>query len=175
MKGDLLDPVSVSSIVGGKDVVIVSVRGVIGKSGDATRALQYIAAERLVDALYPLADDGARLLHIGGSGSLEVRPGVLFSDTLPRFILPRGLKTEIDGQILALEFFRKVDDVRWTYITPPKSFNNRSRTGNYRIGGDRALEDDRGRTRISRADFAVAVIDEAETAGHVRQRVSIAW
>ena len=38
-----------------------------------------------------------------------------------------------------------------------------------------ALEDSRGRTRLSRADFAVALIDEAEQAKYVRQRISVAY
>jgi putative NADH-flavin reductase len=41
--------------------------------------------------------------------------------------------------------------------------------------GDRALQDDRGRTRVSRADFAVALIDEAEQARHVREQTSVAY
>ena len=175
VRGDLLDRESVTDIVSGKDVVIVSVRGVIGDSGTPESALQYLAAETLVDALFRLGDDAPRLIHVGGSGSLEVEPGVLFAQKLPKIILPKGLEVEILGQILALEFLRKVDDVKWTYVTPPKSFSNGPRTGAYRIGGDRALEDERGRTRMSRADFAVALIDEAEQAAHVRERISVAY
>ena len=175
VKGDLLDADSVAAIVAGKDVVIVSVRGVIGDSGNADSALQFLAAENVVDVLSRMGEDAPRLLHVGGSGSLEVEPGVLFAEKLPRIALPKGLEVEILGQILALEFFGKVDDVRWTYVTPPKSFTNGPRTGSYRIGGDRALEDERGRTRISRADFAVALIDEAEQARHIRQRISVAY
>ena len=175
MKGDLLDPASITQLVEGKDVVIVSVRGVIGEPNQSTNALQFMAAENMVDALYLQGDDGPRLLHIGGSGSLYVKPDKRFADTLPRWALGRKLNTEIDGQILALEFFRKVDDVRWTYITPPKRFSNGPRTGDYRLGSDNALEDSRGRTRISRLDFAVAVIDEAENAEHVRERISVAY
>jgi putative NADH-flavin reductase len=70
---------------------------------------------------------------------------------------------------------QKVDDVKWTYATPPKNLTNGPRTGEFRIGGNRALQDDRGRTRVSRADFAVALIDEAEQAGHVRQQFSVAY
>jgi putative NADH-flavin reductase len=175
VQGDLLDPDSVAETVAGKDVVIVSVRGVIGDSGGAETALQFIAAETLVDVLSRLGADAPRLLHVGGAGSLEVEPGVLFAEKLPRIVLPKGLEVEILGQILALEFFGKVDDVRWTYVTPPKSFSNGPRTGRYRIGGDLALEDERGRTRISRADFAVALIDEAEQARYVRKRISVAY
>ncbi len=173
-KGDLLDPESVASIVAGRDVVVNSVRGVIGDSGAPDSALQFMAAERLVDALYAIKD-APRLIHIGGAGSLEVKPGVLLADRLPNFILPKKFKIEVRGQILALEFYRKVDDVRWTYVTPPKWFTNGPRTGEFRIGGDQKLTDERGRSRLSRADFAVAVVDEIEAAAHIRERISIAY
>lgn len=175
VEGNLLDMVEVARTVSGKDVVILSVRGVIGNSGKPESALQFIAAETLVDVLFPLGKNAPRLIHVGGSGSLEVEPGVLFAAKLPKILLPKDLEIEILGQLLTLEFFRKVDDVNWTYVTPPKNFTNGPRTGVFRIGGDRALEDSRGRTRVSRADFAVALIDEAEQARHPRQRISVAY
>ena len=175
VKGDLLDQASVTSIVTGADVVIVSVRGVIGDSDKPESALQFMAAEALVDAVYQMGPDAPRLLHVGGSGTLEVEPGVTFAAKLPTVLLPRDLELEILGQMLALEFFGKVDDVQWTYVTPPKNFTNGRRTGEYRIGGDLALKDRRGRTRVSRADFAVALIDEAERAEFLGQRISVAY
>jgi putative NADH-flavin reductase len=175
VKGNLLDKESVAGIVTGKDVIILSVRGVIGDARTPESALQFIAAETLVDALFPMGRNAPRLIHVGGSGSLQVEPGVLFAAKLPKILLPKNLELEILGQILALEFYGKVDDVTWTYITPPKNFTNGPRTGVFRIGGDRALEDSRGRTRVSRADFAVALIDEAEQAMHPRQQISVAY
>lgn len=174
VKGDLLDKASVTEIVTGQDVVVLSVRGVIGDSGAPESALQFMAAEILVDVLYQ-QPDAPRLLHVGGSGSLIVEPGVRFAAKLPTILLPKGLEVEILGQILALEFYRKVDDVAWTYVTPPKNFTNGKRTGVFRIGGSDALKDKRGRTRVSRADFAVALIDEAEQARHVREQISVAY
>ena len=175
VEGNLLDKAGVARTVTGKDVVILSVRGVIGNSGKPESALQFIAAETLVDVLFPLGKNAPRLIHVGGSGSLEVEPGVLFAAKLPKILLPKDLEIEILGQMLTLEFFRKVDDVNWTYVTPPMNFTNGPRTGVFRLGGDRALKDSRGRTRVSRADFAVALIDEAEQARHPRQRISVAY
>lgn len=175
VKGDLLDSASVAETVAGHDVVIVSVRGVIGDSGSPESALQFIAAENLVDVLSTMGDDAPRLLHVGGSGSLFVEPDKMFAETLPKIVLPKNLEIEILGQILALEFFGKVDDVDWTYVTPPIYFTNGPRTGEFRIGGDAALVDDQGRTRLSRADFAVALIDETEQASHPRQQISVAY
>ena len=90
-------------------------------------------------------------------------------------MLPKALESEIIGQIWALDFLRGIDDVRWTYATPPKNLTNGERTGDYRVGGDAMLEDARGRSRVSRADFAVAIVDEAERAAHVNARFSIAY
>ena len=175
VKGDLLDEASVARTVAGKDVVILSVRGVIGDSGSPESALQFIAAETLVDVLFRIGDSAPRLIHVGGSGSLEVEPGVVFAEKLPTILLPKNLEVEILGQILTLEFYNKVDDVIWTYITPPMNFTNGPRTGVFRIGGDQAIKDDRGRTRLSRADFAVALIDEAEQSKYPRKRISVAY
>jgi putative NADH-flavin reductase len=175
VKGDLLDTASIHRTVTGQDVVILSVRGVIGDSGSPESALQFIAAEALVDVLFRQEDSAPRLIHVGGSGALEVEPGVLYAAKLPRILLPKSLEVEILGQILALEFYRKVHDVRWSFATPPKNFTNGPRTGVFRIGGARALQDERGRTRVSRADFAVALIDEAEQALHVGQQFSVAY
>lgn len=174
VKGDLLDPASIADIITGQDIVVLSVRGVIGDSGSPESALQFIAAENLVGALSN-QENGARLIHVGGSGSLEVEPGVLYAEKLPKAALPEGLEVEILGQILALEFYRKVDDVAWTYITPPKNFTNGPRTGEFRVGGSTALLDDRGKSRLSRADFAVALINEAEHGKYQRQQISIAY
>ena len=175
VKGDLLDAESIAGLVIDQDVIIISVRGIIGKSKNPEDALQRIAVEKVVNVLREIGDDAPRLIHVGGSGTLEVEPGVLYADKIPRIFLPKSLEMEIQGQILALEYLRTVTDVKWSYATPAKNFTNAERTGDFRIGGDKLLEDKRGKSRISRADFAVALIDEAESAAHVRARFSVAY
>jgi len=174
-KGDLLDSDSIASLVANQDVVIISVRGILGKSKKPENALQRVAVEKVVDVLRNLCDAAPRLIHVGGSGTLEVEPGVLWADKIPKLFVPKSLEAEIQGQVLALEYLRTVKDVKWTYATPAKNFTNGKRTGVFRLGGDALLEDKRGRSRISRADFAVALIDEAENAAHVRERFSVAY
>jgi putative NADH-flavin reductase len=175
VQGDILDPESVASLAVDQDVIIVSVRGIAGKSKDPNDAIQRIAPERVVNVLRDIGNDAPRLIHVGGAGSLEVEPGVLYADKIPKVFLPKGLELEIAGQVLALEYLRTVTDVEWSYATPAKNFTNGKRTGIFRIGGDQVLEDSRGKSRISRADFAVALIDEAENAEHVQQRFSVAY
>ena len=175
VKGDVLDPQSVAILVAGQDVVITSVRGVLGKSKDPNDAVPRIAVENVVNALRDMGRPAPRLIHVGGSGSLEVKPGVVYADTLPMIFVPRKLQTEIEGQVLALEFLRSVTDVDWTYATPAKNFTNGKRTGVFRIAGDQLLESSSGRSRISRADFAVALIDEVENAQFIQQRFSVVY
>lgn len=174
-RGDLLDPASVATLLPGHDVVVVSVRGVVGGSDDPEKTVTRLGVEHVVEAQRAIGPGAPRLIHVGGSGSLEVEPGVLFADRLPALFLPRGLEVEIQGQIRTLEFLRGIDDVPWTYITPPKNFTNGKRTGRYRLGDDTMLEDAYGRSRVSRADFAVALIDEAERAAHVQERIAVAY
>jgi putative NADH-flavin reductase len=175
VQGDILDPESVISLAVDQDVIIISVRGIVGKSKDPNDTIQRIAPERVVNVLRDIGGGAPRLIHVGGAGSLEVEPGVLYADKLPKMFLPKSLELEIAGQVLALEFMRTVTDVGWSYATPAKNFTNGKRTGTFRIGDDQSLEDSRGRSRISRADFAVALIDEAENAEHVQQRFSVAY
>ena len=175
VKGDLLDTASIRHLATGQDVVIISVRGVIGDSKTPESALQWLAVKNVVETLREMGDDAPRLIHVGGSGTLEVRPGVMYADKLPRLFLPKDLELEIQGQILALNFLRTVDDVNWTYATPPKNLTNGRRKGTYRTGGDRMLKDERGRNLISRADFAIALVDEAQSNANRKQRFAVAY
>jgi len=175
VKGDLLDSASIMSLAAGQDVIIISVRGIIGKSRDPESALQRIAVEKVVDVLREMGEAAPRLIHVGGSGTLEVRPGVLYASKIPKIFIPKNLELEIEGQVLALDYLRSVTDVNWSYATPAKNFTNGPRTGIFRIGGDAVLKDKKGRTRISRADFAVALINEAERDAHNKQRFSVAY
>jgi hypothetical protein len=175
VKGDLLDADSIADLVVGQDVVIISVRGIIGKSKTPESAIQRIAVEKVVNVLRDLGDSAPRLIHVGGAGSLEIAPGVLYADKLPKVFLPKSLELEIRGQVLVLEYLRTIDDVKWSYATPAKNFTNGERTGKFRLGGDQLMENARGKSKISRADFAVALVDEAENANYVRQRFSVAY
>jgi putative NADH-flavin reductase len=175
VQGDILDTDSISSLAAGQDVIIISVRGVIGKSKDPGKAVPRLGVEKVVDVLREFEGDTPRLIHVGGAGALEVKPGVLYADKLPKIILPRKLQVEIAGQVLALEYLKTVNDVSWSYATPPKNFTNGKRTGVFRIGGSQLLENSRGRSRVSRADFAVALIDEAENDEHAMQQFSVVY
>jgi len=178
VQGDILDPESVAKLVTGHDAIVVSVRGSSDKSKDPDKTTQFVAAGLLVDVLRDIGDRAPRLIYVGGAGSLEVAPGVLYADSIPRVMrifMPRSLRQEIRGQQLTLAYLRTVEDVRWTYISPAKKFKPGKRTGVYRIGGDQMLTDPNGRSAISMEDFAIALVDELENSSHIRMRFSVAY
>ena len=108
--GDVTDAVSVAAAAHGRDAVISAIGPAFG-SGESQPFLA--AAHGLVEGVR-LAGV-ARLLVVGGAGSLEVAPGVQAVDT-PDF--PEAYKPNALAQREALEFYRTVDDLDWTYISP---------------------------------------------------------
>lgn len=175
VQGDLLDIGSVQERTRGRDVVVVSVRGVLEGAESAGDAISRIGVENVVEAIRDSGELSTYLVHVGGAGSLEIKPGVLLADRVPKIFMPKDFEVELAGQVQALEYLRGVNDVAWTYATPPRTFTSGKRTGVFRIGGDRLMEDSRGKSRVSRADFAVAVVDEAESHKYQGKRFSVAY
>ncbi|MGW3628969.1 NAD(P)-dependent oxidoreductase [Streptomyces sp. NPDC005122] len=114
----------------------------------------------------------ARLVVVGGAGSLEVAPGQELCDQ-PGF--PETVLAEAFAHRDALTYYRTVDDLDWTYVSPAAEIAPGRRTGRFRTGGDRMLTDDQGNSRISAEDYAVAFVDELETPTHPRARMSVAY
>ena len=103
---------------------------------------------------------------------LEVSPGVRVLDTED---FREEWKPDALAQAEALDVYRSATtDVDWTYVSPAAVLEPGERTGEYRTGDDRLLVDDEGNSAISMEDFAVALLDEAESADHVRRRFTVA-
>jgi putative NADH-flavin reductase len=176
VEGDLLDPASVAQLLPGKDVVLLAVRGAAEGSSDPARTIHLLGIRQLVEALRGMPGKRPRLLIVGGAGSLEVKPGVTYADSVPRifyFFVSRELKQEVAGHRLALEYLATVDDVDWTYVSPPKKLEQGLRTGEYQLGGEQMIFDAKGKSRITIPDFAVAILDLAESGGHEHEHLSV--
>ncbi|MCC8023599.1 MAG: NAD(P)-dependent oxidoreductase [Clostridiales bacterium] len=114
-----------------------------------------------------------RLLVVGGAGSLYVNPEhtIRVMDT-PDF--PEAFKPLAANMGEALDALKQADDVNWTYLSPAADFRaDGARTGRYRAGGEELLVNGAGESAISYADYATAMIDEAEQAKHVKQRFTV--
>lgn len=163
---DVLDTVSLKDTIKGHDAVIVAISG--RKSGHDT------VARAATNLLATMPEAGvARLLWVGGAGSLEVAPGVRLVDT-PQF--PAAYKEEALGQAAALQTLRAgKTSVNWTYVSPPAMIGVGGRSGKYRVGGDQLLADSSGVSTITWIDFAVAVVDELEKDAHPQARITVAY
>jgi len=163
---DVLDTVSLKDTIKGHDAVIVAISG--RKSGHDT------VARAATNLLATMPEAGvARLLWVGGAGSLEVAPGVRLVDT-PQF--PAAYKEEALGQAAALQTLRAgKTSVNWTYVSPPAMIGVGGRSGKYRVGGDQLLADSTGVSTITWIDFAVAVVDELEKNAHPQARITVAY
>ena len=165
--GDVTDPTKVASVVAGHDAVAAA----IGGRREVHHEVVPTAARTLLTGL-PQASV-KRLVWVGGGSSLEVAPGVRLFDT-PQF--PAEWKTEALAQIEALQLFRaSTSRVDWSYLSPPLNIGPGQRTGQYRTGGDQLLMDEKGESRISVEDYAVAFLDELEYPTHIRQRFTVAY
>ena len=130
----------------------------------------YRAAKHLCDIL---SGTSARLLVVGGAGSLYVNPEhtVCVAD-LPSF--PDVFKPVAAAHDKALKELRTRNDVKWTYLSPAGNFvADGARTGKYILGGEEYFVNDKGVSEISYADYAIAMIDEIENANNIQKRFSV--
>ncbi len=164
IKKDLFD--LTASDLKGFDVVIDA----FGAWSPETLPLHGTSLKHLCDIV---SGQDARLLIVGGAGSLYVNPEhTLQLMDAPDF--PNMFKPLASAMGKALEELRTRDDVKWTYISPAADFRaDGARTGKYILGGEELPLSSKGESTISYADYAVAMVDEAVNGDHVRQRISV--
>ena len=155
---DLADEGKLADALRGHDAIVVSVRY---QHNDVRHA---IAAAKAAGV--------KRILFVGGAASLEASPGVRLLDT-PGF--PDVIKVEAAPAALALDRIRAETSLDWTFLSPSIMLVPGERTGKFRIGGDQVLKDEKGESRISQEDLAVAVLDELEKPRHIRKRFTVGY
>jgi putative NADH-flavin reductase len=168
VQGNVLEPDKVTQQIRGQQVVVSAIGA--DRANNPDYGIYKKAGESLVTALRKLGAQGPRLIVVGGAGSLEVSPGVLLISQIPE-----RFRAEIQGQKDALDYYRTVSDVKWTYFSPAGSIAPGQRTGKFRLGGDQLITDTKGESRISTEDYAVALIDEAEKPQHVGKRFTVGY
>ena len=148
------------------DVVIDA----FGAWTEGTLPLHRTSLKHLCDIL---SGSGIRLLVVGGAGSLYVNKEhtMQMKDT-PGF--PDIYKPLANMQGAALDDLRKRSDVKWTFLSPAGDFvADGERTGEYLLGGEEYFVNSKGESRISYADYAIAMIDEIENCNNVQKRFSV--
>jgi putative NADH-flavin reductase len=168
IQGDAADAATVARLAQGHDAVVAAIGP---KPGAAVPEGAFSGpAHGLIEGLRTAGV--RRLLVLGGAGSLEVAPGQRVVDA-PDF--PDAWKPNALDQAEALDIYRTVGDLDWTYVSPAAVIGPGERTGTYRIGGDQLLVDASGQSRISIPDYAAGFVDELEKGNAIRRRITVAY
>ncbi len=157
-QGDATDGPGLTALLQGHDAAI--------------SAVQFAPTDRetLIGAVK--ASGVPRFLVMGGAASLETADGSKLIDS-PHF--PPEYETEARAAIAFLAALKGESALDWTFLSPAALIEPGERTGKFRIGGDKLLTDADGNSRISFADYAIALVDELEQNAHSRKRFSVAY
>lgn len=116
---------------------------------------------------------GKRLLVVGGAGSLFVSPGKRLMDAglIPESYLP-AIRALANVYLIDLAAEKSID---WVFFSPAGDIHPGKRTAHFRLGKDDLIVDEKGESKISVQDYAVAMIDELEKPAHHRERFTIGY
>lgn len=165
---DVFDADAVRTLSRDADAIVVAVPPLTEEGRPLSDALPW-----LLDAAHA-AD--ARLVYVGGGASLRRRPDgpLIFDDGFPDAWKPVA-RVHID----VLESLRSGDaPADWVFVSPPEHYGAHEpgeRRGEYRVGGDVAVTDAAGASRIGGEDFAIALADELERPAHHRERFTVGY
>ena len=113
-----------------------------------------------------------RVLVVGGAGSLLLPDNSRVIDS-PDF--PEAYKAEASAGAVYLDTLKQEQDLDWTFLSPSAEFVEGERTGHYRLGKDHLLIGADGKSWITFADYAIALLDEVEKPAHSRQRFTVGY
>ncbi len=161
---DLSNVDVIAGIIKGADAVVTAYQ----PPADNTDALIDVT-KRQIEAVKKAG--GTRLVVVGGAGLLEVAPGVTLikSGYLPAEYLPIATSHEKALGVL------RTSDIDWTYLSPAAYFVPGERTGKFRLGTKELVSDAKGESKISFADYAIAVVDELEKPAHRKASFSVGY
>jgi putative NADH-flavin reductase len=155
---DALDASALQDAVAGHDVVI---------------SAAHFATLPASAVIGPVKKAGVkRLLVVGGAGSLLLPDGTRVIDSQG---FPAEYKAEAGAGAEFLENLRQEKQLDWTFLSPSAEFIEGERTGKFRIGKDDLLVSSAGRSWITFADYAIAMLDEVEAPKHSRQRFTVGY
>ena len=164
LKGDVTDAASVAQTAQGADAAISAYAPPKGEEPAISSVLL-----ALLDGL---TEAGVRrLIVVGGAGALEVAPGVALVDA-PGF--PEAYR-DIAMAHRDLLPILKESDLDWTYLSPAGFIQPGERTGKFRLGTTSLVVNEKGESRISAEDYAVALVDELENPQHIHRQFTLAY
>ncbi|KHK92921.1 NAD(P)-dependent oxidoreductase [Novosphingobium malaysiense] len=155
---DITDPKTLSPRLRGHDAVISAAWFHPGSS------------EPLVEAV--VQSGVRRALFMGGASSLLDEEGRMLVDVLD---MPCDWMPTIREGVHLLHVLRTTNDLDWTFISPPLEIEAGPRRGTYCTDPDHLVTDAEGRSAISFADYAIAMVDALENGSAIRGRFAVGY
>lgn len=120
-----------------------------------------------------LSGNSAKFLAVGGAGSLymDTSHTTMLMDTpdFPKEYIPIA-RAETEG----LAVLRNTQGLNWVYVSPPAVFiPDAPKSGKYKIIGEEFEVNSKGESKISYADYAIAMIEIALDSTYSKQRVGV--
>jgi len=156
LAADLTDTATVEKLAVDADAIVFAIPP-DRTGGPAQPTVE--AHERII-----AASPSARLLVVGGAGSLQVEGGLLVD--APGF--PDAYKPEAQAFTQILTDYRASQGLDWTLVSPSPMIAPGERTG-YVLGTDSPVGDS-----VTTSDFADAVLDELESPSYQGRRFTVA-
>ncbi len=168
---DVANVDAIAAIAKGKDAVISAYN-----PGWTNPEIGRLTTENYPKIVEAVKKSGvARLLIVGGAGTLFVKPGlrVVDSSAIPAEIL-EAVRTL--GNFY-LNYLTKEHNLDWVFFSPAGAFDEKGeRTGKFRLGKDDLIVDAAtGTSHISVQDYAIAMVDELEKPAHHMERFTIGY
>ncbi len=167
VKADVLDTDGLAALLKGHDLVISAYNP--GWQEADIRNIHIKGSKSITEAIKKAGIK--RLIAVGGAGSLEINSQQLVDS--PEF--PAEYKEGALGARQALNDLKAEDTLDWSFVSPAILLVPGEATGTFRLGRDSPVFDDKGESKITVGDLAVAILDEAEQGKHIRQRFTAAY
>ena len=170
---DVLDVEALAAALAGHDAVVSAFNP--GRMTAGTDVYdQHVAGHTAIIAAVKRSGV-SRFVAVGGAASLKTADGSEFLDSpaFPKEYEP--FKGGIRGTRALYYMLKDETGLDWVFLAPSIFLTPGERTGAYRSGKDHVLYDDKGESRISLEDYAIALVDELETPAHHRERFTVGY
>jgi uncharacterized protein len=173
ISADVLQRDELAKILRGHEVVISAFNPARGTPGPEVFQ-KHVRGHRAIIAATKKSGV-KRFLAVGGAASLKTPAGIEFLDS-PEFPAAfEAFKPGIRGTRELYYMLKQEPGLDWVFLAPSVMIMPGQRTGKFRLGKDHVLYDEKGASRISLQDYAVAMIDELEHPQHHHERFTVGY
>jgi len=161
------DGAAIRAVLRHQDVAVMALRPPAGREAELvgyTRTLLDAALET-----------GVPVVIVGGAASLRFPDQPAWTVLTRPGFLPDAVRPIAQACQAQRDAVLSTGGEGWSHICPPASLEPGRRTGRYRLGTDTLVMGEDGRSAISVEDFAIAIVDEAESRAHAGRSFTVGW